>query len=266
MPNERKLTPEELQELLEQYRRNLQRRNPRLDARIEDGKIVAVDAEGRPLLRWASSAPAAEPCWGEPLEDRLLVVGAVLLRTRARDVRLEEIKTAAFRRLCGALYRQMARDVTVGLAAPQVGCGVRVIALSVGRQLFEALSEARARDAGAYEVPFTVLVNPRIVWRGGTDSESFELCQSIPGYLGVVPRAWEVRVEALDTDGQPTTVEATGFHARILQHEIDHLDGRLYIDAMDPRTFVSREAAIDVIRAEPFAAARAKLLPYLDPS
>jgi peptide deformylase len=207
------------------------------------------------------SADSSE--WGEPREDRLLVVGEPLLRMRSRELQPEEIGTPLFRRLVDALRTQMQRDLTVGLAAPQVGCGVRVIAVEVGRQFFEALSRARVQDEGASELPFDLLVNPRIVWSGAATREAFEACQSIPGYLGVISRAWEVRVEGLGLDGQPKTVEATGFHARVLQHEIDHLDGRLYIDGIDPRTFVSREVALDLIRNEPFAVARAKLLPFL---
>jgi peptide deformylase len=68
--------------------------------------------------------------------------------------------------------------------------------------------------------------------------EFFEGCLSVPGFSAIVPRALAVRVECLDEDGTPKLVEATGWYARILQHEIDHLNGNLYIDRMRSRTFM----------------------------
>ena len=70
-----------------------------------------------------------------------------------------------------------------------------------------------------------------------------EGCLSIPGYAATVSRALRVRVDALDHHGQPLTIEAAGWYARILQHEIDHLQGTLYIDRMDTRTFTSLRQA-----------------------
>ena len=83
-----------------------------------------------------------------------------------------------------------------------------------------------------------MLVNPELTIVDATPAEWFEGCLSVDGYRAVVPRATAVHVRALDRDGQPFELAATGWHARILQHEIDHLDGCLYVDRMLTRTLV----------------------------
>jgi peptide deformylase len=91
-------------------------------------------------------------------------------------------------------------------------------------------------------VPFHVIINPRI-HRVSDDQEMefFEGCLSVPGFFGLVPRARGVIVECLDQRGNPKTIEASGWYARILQHEIDHLYGNLYVDIMSARSFSSIE-------------------------
>jgi peptide deformylase len=88
-------------------------------------------------------------------------------------------------------------------------------------------------------VAFQVLVNPKITLLGPVDVEFFEGCLSLYGFTALVPRARRVRVDFLDHRGEPRVVEASGWYARILQHEIDHLHGTVYIDRMHPRTFMS---------------------------
>lgn len=105
----------------------------------------------------------------------------------------------------------------VGLAAPQVGKSVRLFVYDVGDGL-------------------QVLVNPVISKKKGEQIEPEEGCLSIPGLRGVVKRADEVTVKALDRDGRPTRFRAFDFEARVIQHELDHLDGVLFIDHADPAT------------------------------
>jgi peptide deformylase len=88
-------------------------------------------------------------------------------------------------------------------------------------------------------VPFHVLINPKIVLAGDAKVEFFEGCLSLTGFSAIVPRTHTVRVEYLDERGEPRSVDASGWYARILQHEIDHLHGTLYIDHMHSRTFTS---------------------------
>jgi peptide deformylase len=111
----------------------------------------------------------------------------------------------------------------VGLAAPQVHVSLRVAVIEV------PASDERSRAA----VPLTVLVNPVVTPLGDERVPAVEGCLSIPGLRGVVPRFARVRLEALDRDGRPFAAEASGFFARVIQHECDHLDGKVYLDRMD---------------------------------
>jgi peptide deformylase len=90
-------------------------------------------------------------------------------------------------------------------------------------------------------VPFHVIINPRLTPVGEEEVEHFEGCLSVTGYTAMVVRARRVRVECLDGRGEPRVIDASGWYARILQHEIDHLEGDLYVDRMDPRTFMTLE-------------------------
>jgi peptide deformylase len=84
-----------------------------------------------------------------------------------------------------------------------------------------------------------VIVNPKLVLDDGAQPVFYEGCLSVAGFMARVPRASSVRVEALNDRGEPVSIAASGWYARILQHEIDHLDGTLYIDRMDTRTFTN---------------------------
>lgn len=88
-------------------------------------------------------------------------------------------------------------------------------------------------------MPFHVLINPKLVRAGDDKVEFYEGCLSLAGFSAIVPRTHTVRVECLDERGEPRSVNASGWYARILQHEIDHLQGTLYIDRMRSRTFTS---------------------------
>jgi peptide deformylase len=110
----------------------------------------------------------------------------------------------------------------VGLAAPQVHEGLRL-----------AVIEVAGDDERAHvEVPFMVLVNPVLTPLGDEKLNGWEGCLSIPDLRGVVPRFKRVKLDALDRDGKPYSLEAQDFFARVLQHECDHLDGGVYLDRM----------------------------------
>lgn len=111
----------------------------------------------------------------------------------------------------------------VGLAAPQVHVPKRVVIFFVPPGRAEGEGEA-AREG----VPLTVLVNPRIEILDPTPVSRVEACLSIPDMAGTVPRASRIRYHAVGLDGEPFSREAEGFHARVVQHECDHLDGTLY--------------------------------------
>jgi peptide deformylase len=106
-----------------------------------------------------------------------------------------------------------------GLAAPQIGVSKQVVIFGVGKN---------PRYPDAEEVPFTVLLNPRITPLSDEMEEGWEGCLSVPGMRGLVPRYARVRYKGLDQYGKPIEREAEGFHARVVQHECDHLLGVLY--------------------------------------
>ncbi len=106
-----------------------------------------------------------------------------------------------------------------GLAAPQVGVGSRVVIFGM---------ERNPRYPQAEMVPYTVLVNPVLKAHWGRLEEDWEGCLSVPGMRGLVPRHRRLRYRGFDQHGKPIDREVAGFHARVVQHEVDHLDGVLY--------------------------------------
>ena len=158
-----------------------------------------------------------------PLDGRhraIVRLGDPVLRERAQEVPSERFGTRFLRDLGRDLVRTMFEDSGVGLAAPQIGAGVRVFAYFVPGE--------GDRD----EVPPTVLVNPTLAPVGERDVLGWEGCLSIPGLRGMVARYPSVQVSAFDTDGNPVSFKAEGFHARVIQHEYDHLDGVVFLDRM----------------------------------
>ncbi|HSZ81195.1 MAG TPA: peptide deformylase [Polyangia bacterium] len=160
---------------------------------------------------------------------KIVQTGDPVLREPARPLTPDDLARAEIQQLI-ELMRETMRDAPgVGLAAPQVGVPLQLAVIEdVGD------SEKQERKP----VPFHVIASPRLVL-GDEVVEHYEGCLSVDGFQAVVPRARAVTVEALDHRGQPVTIRAEGWYARILQHEIDHLNGTLYIDRMDTRTFSS---------------------------
>src|SRR5580704_7547228 len=127
----------------------------------------------------------------------------------------------------------------VGLAAPQIGLPLQLAVIEDRPEYSKDISPERLAERERQSVPFQVLINPRIVEQSEEGVDFFEGCLSLAGFSALVKRSRQVAVEYLDERGQPRRVEAQGWYARILQHEIDHLYGRLYIDRMEPRSFMS---------------------------
>jgi peptide deformylase len=138
---------------------------------------------------------------------RIVTLGDPVLREKAKPV---EKVNAAVRRLLDDMAETMYDARGIGLAAPQVGVAKRVIVVDAGQGLYQ-------------------LINPEIIEAQGTETDR-EGCLSIPGVWGEVSRAVQVTVRALNREGETVEVEAEGLFARALQHEIDHLDGILFID------------------------------------
>jgi len=146
-----------------------------------------------------------------------LKMGHPLLNQVARPV--EHFNTQELDALIQDMLDTMEALNGAGLAAPQIGVSLRVVIFGV---------EANPRYPEVEAVPLTVLINPQITVLDQRQEEGWEGCLSVPGLRGLVPRYVRIRYQGFDQFGKPIDREAGGFHARVVQHEVDHLDGILY--------------------------------------
>ena len=151
-------------------------------------------------------------------------LGVPSLRTKSREVDLRAVARGDYEAFLADLEDTMREYEGTGIAAPQVFTPLRIF-------LYEVHPETRQRKEK--DVPLTAYFNARYEGVGERTEEDSEGCLSVPFlWGGVVPRFQTIRVSALDRSGKPVTFEASGYHARVLQHEIDHLDGLVYLDRM----------------------------------
>ena len=167
--------------------------------------------------------------------------GDPVLRRKARPLSADEILDRSTQELIEAMRETMHDAPGVGLAAPQIGHSVQLVVIEDQAEFIQKLPAEQVAERERGPVPFHVLINPKVTILGSETAEFFEGCLSVAGFTAVVPRARRVRVEALDEKAKPVTIEASGWYARILQHEIDHLGGMLYVDRMRSRTFFTQE-------------------------
>ncbi|MET9364259.1 peptide deformylase [Streptomyces sp. NPDC006632] len=182
--------------------------NDLVDELLSAPGVLPIVSAGDPVLR----RPA------EPVDDRL---------DRARLARLIEAMRATMHAAPG-----------VGLAAPQVGLPLRLAVIEDAAEVSEEVRLVRGR----VPQPFRVLVNPSYEPVGSGRAAFFEGCLSVPGWGAVVARHETVRLRALDEHGRALDEAFTGWPARIVQHETDHVNGTLYLDRAEPRSLSSREA------------------------
>lgn len=149
---------------------------------------------------------------------RILKMGDPALTRVARPV--TAFDTPELHRLVVDLVDTMAAANGAGLAAPQIGVDLQVVVFGTGAP--------NPRYPDAPPIPRTVLVNPVITPLGTQEGEDWEGCLSVPGLRGIVPRWQRIRYQGFDAMGRPIDREVEGFHARVAQHECDHLQGVLY--------------------------------------
>ena len=147
----------------------------------------------------------------------VLRMGHPLLLQVAAPV--ERFGTAELRQLVADMDDTMRALNGAGIAAPQIGVPLRAVIFEVTRNPRYPQSEP---------VPYTVLINPVLDLLGDERDEAWEGCLSVPGLRGLVSRHTNLRYRGFDLDGRPIDRTVTGFHARVVQHEVDHLDGILY--------------------------------------
>ena len=150
----------------------------------------------------------------------ILKMGDPRLLQRSQEV--TALGTAELRQLIGDMFDTMDAADGAGLAAPQIGVPLRVVIFG------SADGTPNPRYPNEPPVPQTILINPVLQPLGDGMEEGWEGCLSVPGLRGVVPRWRRLRYSGFDPDGQPIERTAEGFHARVVQHECDHLDGILY--------------------------------------
>lgn len=170
---------------------------------------------------------------------KIVQAGDPILRQAARSLRREEITGDEIQRLIQDMKETMQDAPGVGLAAPQVGLPLRLAVIEDREELLKGLPPQEVRDKERRPVPFHVIINPVITFLRKDTVDFYEGCLSLAGFSAVVPRARTIQVKYLDERAEHQSVEAIGWYARILQHEIDHLQGTLYIDRMHSRTFTS---------------------------
>jgi peptide deformylase len=171
----------------------------------------------------------------------IVQIGEEVLRAAANELSREEILSAKTQELIEHMRDTMHRAPGVGLAAPQVGVPVQLAVIEDREEYHKKLTPAQLSERQRQSIPFHVTINPRIISADNTGIEFFEGCLSVAGYSAIVPRARAVTVEYLDEHAVSKRVEAVGWYARILQHEIDHLAGVLYVDRMRTSTFTTLE-------------------------
>ena len=144
-------------------------------------------------------------------------MGDPLLFAKAEPV--TQFDTPELHALIQDMHDTMAQMNGAGIAAPQIGVSLRVVIFGVGNNL---------RYPDAEQVPYTVLINPVLSPVGDVLEDGWEGCLSVPGMRGVVPRYTRLHYTGFDQFGQPIDRLVSDFHARVVQHECDHLDGILY--------------------------------------
>lgn len=170
---------------------------------------------------------------------KICAVGDPVLRQAARRLTREEILEARVQELIAHMRETMRDAPGVGLAAPQIGIGLQMAVIEDRPEYSATLTARQLDERERKPVPFHVIINPVLHLESEPEVEFFEGCLSLTGFSALVPRAARVRVECLDDHGEPQVIRASGWYARILQHEIDHLNGTLYLDRMRTRTFTS---------------------------
>ena len=169
----------------------------------------------------------------------IVQAGEPVLRQVSRALAAAEIVLPATQQLIEDMRETMRKAPGVGLAAPQIGLPLQLAVIEDRPEYLKDVAAERLAERERKPVPFLVLINPRIVEQSKDIAEFYEGCLSLAGFSALVGRSRGVTVEYTDEHAQPKRIEARGWFARILQHEIDHLQGKLYIDQMETRSFTT---------------------------
>lgn len=172
---------------------------------------------------------------------KIVQAGDPVLRKQSRPLTKEEILSPSIQLLIDLMRNTMREAPGVGLAAPQIGKSLQLAVIEDRAEYLTRLSADELAETQRAAIPFQVIINPKLTILDKSSAQFFEGCLSVTGYQAIVDRALNVRVECLNERGEEVTIKAQGWYARILQHEIDHLNGTLYIDRMKTRTLTNAE-------------------------
>ncbi|KAL0921160.1 hypothetical protein M5K25_008207 [Dendrobium thyrsiflorum] len=167
----------------------------------------------------------------------IVKAGDPVLHEPAAEVPLEDIGSDKIQKIIDDMIGVMRKAPGVGLAAPQIGIPLRIIVLEDTKEYisYASKNETEAQDRRPFDL--LVIINPKLEKKGSKTALFFEGCLSVDGFRAMVERHLQVEVTGHSRFGQPIKISSSGWKARILQHEFDHLDGTIYVDKIVPRTF-----------------------------
>jgi peptide deformylase len=173
------------------------------------------------------------------VKQKIVQTGDPVLRQVARPLAEDEIQSPGIQQLIELMGETMRDAPGVGLAAPQIGESIQLLVIEDRVEYQIGIDPERLAERERVPVPFHVIANPVLTVVDDDPRLFFEGCLSVSGFGALTPRHAAVRVAGLNECAEPIEIEARGWYARILQHEIDHLQGRIYIDTMLSRSFMT---------------------------
>ncbi|XP_033119604.1 peptide deformylase, mitochondrial-like isoform X2 [Anneissia japonica] len=176
-----------------------------------------------------------------PPYDHACQVGDPVLRMESSPVPQCSIKSKEIQNVITKMIKVLRKEKAVGIAAPQIGSAWQIIAVEFTPKHTKLWPPEVFKMREAKEFPLTVIINPKLIILDRRTLTWPEGCLSLKGFRAHVPRFYEVKVKGFDCDGKDLEWQVSGYPARILQHEIDHLNGTLYIDHMESKTFMDDE-------------------------
>ncbi|XP_047452697.1 peptide deformylase, mitochondrial [Mugil cephalus] len=166
-------------------------------------------------------------------------VGDPVLRSQAAAVDPAAVTGPEVQQVISTMVKVMRKQECVGLSAPQIGVPLRIMALEYPQRMLDEICPATRAVQQMSVLPLRIFVNPELRVLDSRTVQFQEACESICGFSATVPRLLSVEVSGLNEKGEAVAWQASGWPARIVQHEMDHLNGVLYIDRMDSKTFIN---------------------------
>jgi len=184
---------------------------------------------------------------------KIIQTGDKVLRKKAKKLSLSQLNSSETQQLIDLMIATLRDRPGVGLAAPQVGESLQIIIIEDKKEYQEKVSKELLEAQIRIPVSLKIIINPVLhIIDEGDDNLFFEGCLSIDGYAAIVSRANKVKVSGLNREGEKISFVAEGWLARILQHEVNHLNGSLYVDKMLPQTFITDKHYADTwMKAHP---------------